>query len=195
MSEATNRFVDSASQKQIEKEFRKVFKESIEFPTFSVPTKLKANPSDPSKPTILEAGSLIPLEVKAEKGWFAVSTYFCSESTKPLGVNFTADHRILSLQPGGPAELAGFKVGDRIESFSGFDQRATALGSEINPFLDFIKDRAIERSNERRLVELKGKSAEGIPFSRKVALCPSYLNHRKGAEALLASKTQPKEKK
>lgn len=193
VSEATNRLVDSTSHQAIENEFKKIFKESIEFPTFSLPTKLKANQSNPTKPTILEAGSLIPLEVKAEKGWLAVSTSFCHESTMPLGVTFAPNNRIQSVQPGSPAALAGLKVGDRIESFSGFEHRPTALGADISHFVEFIQEKAIQRSSERRTVELKGKSSDGIPFSRQISLCPTYLNHRREAEKLLASKVSAKD--
>lgn len=178
----------SVQSSALEKEYRKIMKDEIEFPTVSFATKLKIDPANvKAKPQIVEASTLVPLEVKAENGWFAVSAALCVESTRPLGLSFDKSNRIIFVQPGSPAALSGFKVGDRISAYAGADDRKKALGMEIEPFMDFIKETAIEKNSYQRTVQLSGTTAEGIPFERSVSLCPSQINHRKDAEALLNS--------
>jgi hypothetical protein len=153
----------------------------------SFPTKLRTHPEDPKKQAdVLEASSLVPMEVKAENGWLAVSMALCKENIKPLGVSFDKNNRISAVQPGSPAAQAGFKVGDRIESFSSSTGRSTALISEIKPFIEFIQEQSISKSTSQRIVELAGKNASGEPFKRRVSLCPSQINPREDAEALLS---------
>ncbi|MFM8268547.1 MAG: PDZ domain-containing protein [Pseudomonadota bacterium] len=176
-----------ATRTAIEREFRKILKERIEFPSVSFPTKLKTKrEKEKIKAEIVEASSLVPMEVKSENGWLAISMALCKENVKPLGLSFDSQNRISSLQPGSPADLAGFKVGDRITSFGSANGRSTALMTDINPFLDFIKEQAISKSTTQRIVNFEGKSSSGVPFKRKVSLCPSQLKAREEAEALLS---------
>ncbi|NBX76094.1 MAG: hypothetical protein EBQ92_06025 [Proteobacteria bacterium] len=179
--------VSGATKTAIENEFRKIMKEKIEFPIVSFPTKLRTHPEDPKKQAdVLEASSLVPMEVKAENGWLAVSMALCKENIKPLGVSFDKNNRISAVQPGSPAAHAGFKVGDRIQSFSSTNGRSTALMSEINPFIEFIEEQSISKSTTQRIIELEGKTAAGVPFKRSVSLCPRQINPRADAEALLS---------
>jgi len=179
--------VSSATKSGIEKEFRKIMKEKIEFPIVSFPTKLKTDPAQPTfKAEVLEAASLVPMEVKAENGWLAVSAALCKENIKPLGVSFDKNNRISAIQPGSPAALSGFKLGDRIESYGSSDGRNTALISDIDPFIEFIEDHSLSKSTTTRVVELSGKSASGVPFKRSLSLCPSQISPREEAEKLLS---------
>jgi hypothetical protein len=188
VSDRGSSFVRSASHGAIEKEFRKIMRPEIEFPVVSIPTKLKVDSKNLDKRAeIVEAGSLMPLEVFAENGWLALSATLCTEKTKPLGVVFDKENRVRAVQPNSPAALSGFKVGDRIESYSSEDTRKTALIRDLEPFFEFVKDKAIEKHSPQRTIELNGKSKEGIPFSRSVTLCPSNMDHRKGAEELLSN--------
>jgi len=103
-----------------------------------------------------------------------------------LGVSFDKNNRISAIQPGSPAAQAGFKIGDRIESYASSNGRSTALISEINPFIEFIEERSISKSTSQRIIELEGKTSSGVPFKRSVSLCPSKINPRADAEALLS---------
>ena len=179
--------VSGATKTAIENEFRKIMKEKIEFPIVSFPTKLRTHPEDSKKQAdVLEASSLVPMEVKAENGWLAVSMALCKENIKPLGVSFDKNNRISAIQPGSPAAHAGFKIGDRIESYASTNGRSTALISEIKPFIEFIEEQSISKSTSQRIIELEGKTSSGVPFKRSVSLCPSEINPRADAEALLS---------
>lgn len=187
ISDNANALVTGATKTAIESEFRKIMKEKIEFPIVSFPTKLRTYPEDPKKQAdVLEASSLVPMEVKAENGWLAVSMALCKENIKPLGVSFDKSNRISAVQPGSPAAHAGFKIGDRIESYSSTNGRSTALISEIDPFIRFIEEQSISKSTSQRIIELEGKTSSGVPFKRSVSLCPSQINPRADAEALLS---------
>lgn len=191
LTTGTESLISFTTKTAIEREFRKIMKEKIEFPIVSFPTKLKTDPSqDNFKAEVLEAASLVPMEVKAENGWLAVSAALCKENIKPLGVSFDSSNKVSVIQPGGPAALAGFKSGDRIESFSSSDGRSQALISDIHPFLEFIQDHSVSKSTTQRIVELSGKTSSGVPFKRRVSLCPSQIKPREDAQKLLSLGSQ-----
>lgn len=181
---AAGALLSSATRSGVENEFKKLMREKIDFPVTSFPTKIKAK-GENETPEILEAASLVPLEAKAENGWLAISGSFCSEKVNPLGVSFDKSLRISAVQPGSPAEAVGFKVGDRIDAYEGEGTRPTALVTQIDPFIHFVKDRAISKQPTQRKIQLKGKDTQGIPFERTVSLCPSQINHREEAQKLL----------
>jgi len=186
MSASGRGLLNSVQSKALEDEYRKIMKDEIEFPTVSFSTKLKIDPANlKAKPEIVEAGTLIPLEVKSENGWLAVSAAFCVETTRPLGLSFDKKNRVSFVQPGSPAALAGFKEGDQISAYAGAEDRKKAIGMDIEPFIEFIKESAIAKNSYQRTVQLSGISADGVRFDRSVSLCPSQLEHRKNAEALL----------
>lgn len=187
IQERATQFMDDATESTLEREYRRIMKDKIEFPTVSFPVKAKANPAKPNeRMEILEAGTLLPLEVKAENGWLAVSASLCTEKMRALGITFDSKNRIQTIQPGSPAAKVGFKVGDRIQSFGSEDHRATAIGADIQPFLDFIKEKALHKGTQQRMIELAGKTEAGIPFKRSVSLCPSQLKHREEAAKFLS---------
>jgi len=187
LQEHANQLMDDATETTLEREYRRIMKDKIEFPTVSFPVKAKADPAKPNQRIeILEAGTLLPLEVKAENGWLAVSASLCTENMRALGITFDSKNRIQTIQPGSPAAKVGFKVGDRIESYASEDQRATAIGADIQPFLGFIKEKALHKGTQQRMIELAGKTEEGIPFKRSVSLCPSQLKHREEAAKFLS---------
>jgi len=187
LANTTEFLVSGATKTAIETEFRKIMKDKIEFPIVSFPTKLKAHPENPNKKAeVLEAASLVPMEVKAENGWLAVSAALCKEKTKPLGVSLDKNNRVSAVQPGSPADHAGFKVGDRIESYSSSDERSTALISDVKPFLEFINEHSISKSTSKRVVELVGRKSSGEEFKRSITLCPNQIEPRVDAEALLS---------
>lgn len=187
IQERATQLMDDATESTLEREYRRIMKDKIEFPIVSFPVKAKADPAKPNERIeIIEAGTLLPLEVKAENGWLAVSASLCTENMKALGITFDSKNRIQTIQPGSPAAKVGFKVGDRIESFGSEDQRATAIGADIQPFLNFIKEKALHKGTQQRMIELAGKTEAGIPFKRSVSLCPSQLKHREEAAKFLS---------
>jgi len=184
LSGAAGELLSTATRSGVEKEFKKLMKEKVDFPVASFPTKIRAR-GENQPPEILEAASLVPLEAKAENGWLAVAGSFCSEKTNPFGVSFDEKTRISAVQPGSPAEFSGFKAGDRIESFEGKGTRPTALITEATPLIQFIKDRALSKAPSDRKITLQGKNSQGVPFKRTVSLCPSQIKHREEAQKLL----------
>lgn len=189
LNRASSSLMTAATKKAIENEYRRIMKDTLDFPNISIPTKLKRKSTDKNvKPEILEAGSLVPLEVKSENGWLAISSAFCTEKMRPLGISFTKTNRISEVQTGSPADLAGLKVGDRIDSFGEEKGATTSLIGDINPFLEFVKEKSIGKTSEQRTIELSGASSSGKSFKKTISLCPSKLNHRKEAEKVFELK-------
>jgi hypothetical protein len=189
LSRVSSSLMTTATKKAIENEYRRIMKDKLDFPNISIPTKLKRKTKDLNeKPEILEAGSLIPLEVKAQDGWLAISSAFCTEKMRPLGISFDKKNRISEVQKGSPADLAGIKVGDRIDSFGDSTEGRSSLIRDINPFLEFVKEKSIGKTSDQRTIELSGVNSAGVSFKKSISLCPSQINHRKEAEKVFELK-------
>jgi len=172
----------------IQNAFKKLFAEEIDFHSASIPTKVKISENSTGVQTdILEAGSFLPVDVKAENGWLAVGSTFCSSSNKALGVSFSeVAGTIQSVERGSPADLTGFQPGDRIETFNEVEGRSMAFGENPNSFIKFIGERSSQKTSNDRKVIIKGRDSTGKTFNRVVILCPSYLNHKEQAAKGLA---------
>lgn len=169
-------------KKNIQNEFQKLLADELDFRAASVPTKVRGiKVPDGKGVEILEAGSLLPIEVKAENGWLATGNTFCTDSHRPFGVTFTKDNRISEVQPGSPAELCGFKTGDRIEAYSEPEGRSHAFGSSPDPFVSFVAEKAVNKNSQDRKIIIAGTDASGNAFKKTVFLCPSNLNHKEQA--------------
>ncbi|NBX93422.1 MAG: hypothetical protein EB120_01625 [Proteobacteria bacterium] len=177
----------------LESEYRGVMKDELDFPNISIPTKLKAVPQGSTNPPeILEAGSFIPMEVHVQDGWFAVSSIFCTEKTRPLGIVFDQQNRISEIQKGSPAESVGLKVGDRIDSFGTPEERHQPFFSDNQPFLNFIKEKASGKNSDQRTIEISGRNKAGESLHKTVTLCPNNLDHRqKAADLFYKEKKNP----
>jgi hypothetical protein len=170
-------------KRKIHSELTKTLAEEFQFHSVSVPTKVRAKKGANGKEMeVLEAGSLLPVEVKSQNGWLAVGSTFCTQSQRALGVSFSAPGVIQSIDNMSPAAMAGFKPGDRIETFSEPSGRSKAFGGTYDPFLNFIKDKAAHIIAKDRKVIVSGKDSQGNSFSRTVFLCPSQLNHKEQAQ-------------
>jgi hypothetical protein len=180
---------------RLQQSFRELFKPKIEFVPISIPTKIAT--ADGMAPRLDEAGSLLPLEVKAENGWLAVGSTFCSEGMRPLGVSVTpwrSDKTgrnwlsVGSVTAYSPAWNNYFAAGDWIQSFGepGKDPIPMTETSS-KPFLDFIASRAKGADASARTVEIVGQDAKGKEFRRTISLCPANMDHRTGAKQVMAS--------
>jgi hypothetical protein len=186
----------------MEEEFKKTFKDQIVFPTVSFPTKMDIpgfSGTPGTQPKITEAGSLVPLDAKAEDGWLVIANAYCSEGLPALGVTVqessyvSGGYRypavaVSGLYPGSPAALSGMRAGDRIESFGPPGERAsTVLNGKREPLLTFLAEKARGSTPGARTVEISGRDSAGKPFKRSVSLCPSQLKHRELAQKTLAA--------
>ncbi len=187
-SSKTNRSTAGAlfnpvAKKKIQSEFEKLFAKEIGFHSASLPTKVKISDAGPrgKNTEILEAGSILPIEVKAENGWFASGSTFCSDANRAFGVTFSEGGAIQSLEAGSPAELTGFRVGDRIETFNEPEGRSLAFGSAPDAFIAFVKAKAANKASKDRKIQILGSDSKGNKFSRTVFLCPSTINHKQEA--------------
>ncbi len=172
---------------KIKSDFQKMLAEEFEFHSASIPTKIKAvNTPKGKEIQILEAGSLLPIEVKIEKGWLATGSMFCNDSNRPFGVTFSNNNRLNLVQTGSPAELSGFKPGDQIETYNEPEGRSNAFGKSSDPFITFITERAANKTAKDRKVVISGTDIQGKTFKRTVFLCPSNLDHKKQAAKGLA---------
>ncbi|NBX68855.1 MAG: hypothetical protein EBR01_07835 [Proteobacteria bacterium] len=169
-------------RRSVESEFKKLLAEEIEFRPVSVPTKVRtSNTGQGQEIEILEAGSLLPTEIKADQGWLATGNTFCNDTHRPFGVTFFQNNTIDEIQPNSPAELCGFKSGDRIEAFSEPDGKSNAFGTSPDNFVKFVAEKAAEQNTQKRKLLISGTDASGNKFKRIVFLCPSHLNHKEQA--------------
>lgn len=170
-------------RRSVESEFKKLLAEEIEFRPVSVPTKVRtSNAGQGQEIEILEAGSLLPTEIKADQGWLATGNTFCNDSHRPFGVTFsTQNNTVDEIQANSPAELSGFKPGDRIEVFSEPDGKSNAFGSGPDNFVKFVAEKAAEKNSQKRKIILAGTDVNGNKFRRTIFLCPSNLNHKEQA--------------
>lgn len=167
---------------KIQNEFSKILSEEVEFHSATIPTKVKAVSKPNGKEIqVLEAGSLLPVEVKSENGWLAIGNTFCNDSNKAFGAVFSQDGKIKNVDSGSPADLTGFKPGDKIKTFSEPEGRSNAFTREAETFVSFIKEKAANKSAQQRKVIITGTNASGENFSRAVFLCPSQLDHKQRA--------------
>lgn len=174
-------------KKTIQSEFQKLLADEIDFRSASVPTKVKAlNGAKGKEVEIIEAGSLLPVEVKAEQGWLATGNTFCTDSLRPFGVTFSQNNLIGDIQPNSPAELCGFEAGDRIEVFGEPNGRSNAFGGSAEGFVSFVAQKAANKSSQDRKIILSGTDSKGNKFKRTVFLCPTELNHKEQAAKGLA---------
>jgi hypothetical protein len=179
-----------AVKTQIETAVRRGVRERIEFPSVAFPTRLAAPEpgSTGGALRVLEAGGLFPLETRAENGFLVMSQYFCREGQPGLGVNYrpTPGALVLSaVKPGSPAEAAGLRPGDRVETYAIPGERAVTAGVGPDGFGAFTATRARGADAESRTVILTGRTADGRPFERRVTVCPADGTLRERAEALL----------
>lgn len=181
--------LSQAVKTQIETAVRSGVRERIEFPSVAFPTRLSApEPGTAGPTTVLEAGGLFPLEARSENGYLVMSQYFCREGQSPLGVQYhptTGALVLSSVKPGSPAEAAGLRVGDRIESYGVPGERATTAGVGTDGFGTFTAGRSRGANAEARTVLLTGRDAQGRAFQRRVTVCPAEAKLRERAEALL----------
>ena len=162
------------------------------FPSVSFPTKLytpKFN-DQPGEPTVMSAGSLVPVDVATKDGWLVVGNSFCSDAMPSLGVTMQQRNyqsggaslwalQAFGITPGSPADQIGLKVGDVIDSFGVPGERAeTVINGARDPFYAFIAERSKEKSPGKRTMEIGGRSVNGVPFKKTVTLCPSGMNHK-----------------
>jgi hypothetical protein len=186
----------SKTKEMIEKSFKEALKPRLDFKPISIPTKVSLDGQ--LNKTLTDSGSLVPMEVKSENGWLVVNTGFCAENMPPLGIGLgtmyyqsrpgapiTPSLRVSSVLSNSPAALQGFQPGDRIDTFGVPGGRAETMLGDPKPFLDFIKDRAQDPVVENRVIEITGQGSQG-PFKRKIALCPSGIQHRAEAAKVLA---------
>ena len=163
---------------QIHTELKKLLAPEIIFNSVSVPTKVKNLKNGNEKDLeITEAGSLLPIEVKADRGWLAIGNTFCNSHNKPFGVVFGPGTTITSIDDNSPAALTGFKPGDKIESFGEPEERATRVFDNTDSFISFIKEKAAHKTSKDRKINVSGKDAQGNSFQKTVFLCPSQLDH------------------
>jgi hypothetical protein len=172
-------FLGPVVKAKLDDAFRKIFSEKLEFETMTIPTKGKlVKGPEGNAPQITEYGSLLPISVKSEKGWLAIGSTFCNEAHRTLGVVLTVGNTVASVESGSPADFAGFRPGDKIESFGEPESRATTLFDKNEPFIAFINQKALNKSAKDRRVMISGKDAEGKPFQRSVFLCPKGIKSR-----------------
>ncbi|MSP18946.1 MAG: hypothetical protein EXR74_05185 [Bdellovibrionales bacterium] len=163
---------------QIQGELKKLLAHEIVFNAVSVPTKVTNLKNGNEKDLeITEAGSLLPVEVKADRGWLAIGNTFCNSHNKAFGVVFGRGATIKSIDENSPAALTGFKPGDKIESFGEPEQRATSVFDNTDSFISFIQEKAGHKTSKARKINVSGKDLQGNSFQRTVFLCPSHLDH------------------
>jgi len=168
---------------KIQNEFKKILSENVDFHSATIPTKVKTTIGPKGKEIqILEAGSLLPVEVKSESGWLAIGNTFCNDSNKPFGAVFSQDGKIKNVESGSPAELTGFEPGDTIKTFSEPEGRSNAFTGGADAFVSFIKEKAANKFSKDRKVIMGGTDKSGQSFTRTVFLCPSELNHKQRAQ-------------
>jgi len=179
-------------KKNIQNEFQKLLADELDFRAASFPTKVREVKVPNGKGIeILEAGSLLPIEVKAENGWLATGNTFCNDFNRPFGVSFSKNDRIGEVQPGSPAELCGFKIGDRLETYSEPEGRSNAFGSSPEAFVSFVAEKAANKNSRERKIFVTGTDASGNLFKRAVFLCPSNINHKEQAAKGLSQFKKP----
>lgn len=181
----TDGTVDLVTRNELEKNFKQLFKPKVSIMPVSLP--LKVHSGDGLQPTMSEAGTIFPLEVKAEEGWLAVAGTMCSDAYAALGVTPLLSQSIpagpnrlylSAVAPYSPAWQSGLRPGDRIESFGVPGERPTTLIQSANEFIAFTQNRATGPSAEARTVELSGTDASGKKFTRTIALCPKGYDHK-----------------
>jgi hypothetical protein len=79
-------------------------------------------------------------------------------------------------------------VGDRIDSFGDSTEGTASLIRDINPFLEFVKEKSIGKTSDQRTIDLSGVNSAGVSFKKSISLCPSQINHRKEAEKVFEIK-------
>ncbi len=182
--------VDLVAKSELEKKFAQLFKPKINLVPVSFP--LKVHSGDNISSTMTEAGTLFPLELKAENGWLAVSTALCSESYHALGLTPTLSFAanggpgmlyVKNVAPFSPAWQSQFREGDRIESYGVPGERPVSLMTSAEAFINFTAKRSEAPSATSRTLEISGVDGQGNKFKRTVSLCPRAYDHRGKAQA------------
>ncbi len=188
-------YLDEAERVTLTATYGNAFKKRVDIEPVSFPVNWTGKGMGPNKTKEMAmAGSMFPLEVKAENGWLGFSNYFCREGMPPLGVNYqeikygngAKGLRLTQVLEGSPALLAGLRTGDTIWFFKNAGAgEFTQVGNPNEEFGDLASAAGKGKSLEDRSMQVKGVDASGKEFERAISVCPSGYEHRKKAQELV----------